>query len=94
MISATKKLQQAHDKMDSLLIKLDRSCALQYLWPEVFDNGSAKSQWAGRAHWRDGLMPKPEHFDHILTVTNGLEEKRQFTYDEVPRILGGGFLIE
>ena len=93
MISAAKKLQQTYDKMSGLMIKLDESFALQCVWPEVFDNGPATSQWAGKAQWRNGLMPKPKHFDHIFTVTNGLEEKREFTYDEVPEILGGGFRI-
>lgn len=64
-----------------------KSFALQQLWPEIFDEGAAKSQWSGKLPFFNG---DPEHLNHIFTVTNGLGEKREFTFEKVPRLLGGG----
>lgn len=85
----TKKIKELVKKQSELIRGLDRSMALEVLWPEVFNHGSASSYWLGKVHSRGGL-PHPLHFHHEFVVTNGLKEKRYFSYHDVPVILGGG----
>lgn len=90
----TLKLNNLMDKgeqRDKALLDLKKSFALQQLWPAVFDEGAAKSQWSGKQPF---FNRDPEHLNHILTVTNGAGEKREFSYEQVPTLLGGGLKHE
>jgi hypothetical protein len=90
MLSELKKKQAEAKKLTD---KLDKALALEYLWPEAFEHGRARSHWYGAAGTscmgfkRPG---EPLHLKHKFTITDGEGNARLFSYDEVPKILGGG----
>ena len=91
MTELTAKLHELHKRRGELIRELDRSRALKSLWMEVFNHGGAKSHWAGLTHNPSGVGGKqPEHKLHEFIVTNGLGESRTFSFNEVPKLLGGG----
>lgn len=89
----TENLQNKLAKAQELTRSLDKSLAMEWLWPEVFEHGRV------RAYWR-GVSPKnqdprtPVHKYHEYVITNGEEEQRSFSFEQVPEILGGGLKRE
>jgi len=76
-----------------LVEQLDKALAIEYLWNSVFDYGDVKSQWIPNPVRRsqfDQLRNPDAHFGETLLVTNAMGETKEFPYDDVPRILGGG----
>ena len=87
----TDKLKDKQAQASALMKKLDRSMAIESLWPEVFDHGRASTYWFGKAHAQFRRLARdPIHMHHEFVMTNGNGEKRMFKYDDVPEVLGGG----
>ena len=83
-------IRTLREKQDALENELDRSLALQGLWPTVFDSGAARSQWVITGGGPRGLVRKKlEAWDNlaILWVYNGEGRKRSFRPSQVPYIL-------
>ena len=96
----TKRLNRLVSEQVHLVEQLDKSLALKSLWNEVFDHGGATSRWSGNPKDPDKMRKlkmcklKREHTDdESLIITNGLGDTREFFYEKVPAILGGGYLI-
>ena len=86
----TDKLTAKQAQARALTKKLDRSIALEYLWPEVFDNGRARGYWLGTQP--NYVAPDlPLHREHEYIITDGKGDKRYFKFDDVPELLGGGY---
>ena len=87
----TDKINSKLDEAKKLTRKLDKSIALEYLWPEAFDHGRARAHWFGKTpstiHFKKG---EPLHLHHEFHITDGDGNKKMFSYDDVPTILGGG----
>lgn len=81
------------------LIDLERSLALEALWPNCFNGrGSVSSEWHGKPKYR---VTRPDsnttrgfvvigpnmYYDLRLRVTNARGVSRDFPQDEVPEIL-------
>lgn len=86
----TDKLNSKLDEAKKLTRKLDKSIALEYLWPEAFDHGRARAHWFGKANHGNAVLNKPVHMYHEFHITDGDGNKKMFSYDDVPTILGGG----
>ena len=83
-------LTAKHKQRDELLGDLEKSLELQKLWPEVFEHGGAKSHWYGLNTPYNHAIRQPTHKYHMFVVTDGSGESRTFSFNEVPKILGGG----
>ena len=93
MPELTAKLQSLtmkHKQRDDLMKDLEKSSALQSLWPEVFESGCARSHWYGLNTPYNHAFSQPTHRHHQFVVTNGLGDSRTFSFNEVPKLLGGG----
>lgn len=68
-----KRARELASQRVALIDELDRSLALQALWPEVFAAGRASSTWLSSY----GNEP-------VLVVTDGNGEQRRFKDSQVP----------
>jgi hypothetical protein len=71
-------------KRDALLRELERSIAIQTLWPEAFAHGAARSSWIGRPITRTLFDIR---YALRLQVTDGAGTVREFPQDDVPAVL-------
>jgi len=55
--------------------ELDRSLAIQDLWPAAFDHGSASSRMSGSIH---------SSAEFLFIIKNGLGEERSFPFWTIP----------
>lgn len=88
------KLQADLSTASELGRSLRKSHTLAKLWPEAFKFGRAKTVWvspSGQSD-REGYYRKDgqHHKYHIFRVTNGAGKIREYTWLEVPILLGGG----
>ena len=91
----TDKLNSKLSKAKALTKKLDRSLALEWLWPEAFNHGRARAYWTGKQPRGMHLTRNdPTHLHHEFRITDGDGEMRSFSYDDTPEILGGGLPTE
>ena len=74
--STIKKIEKLEEEHDELLKELKTSCALQALWPEVFDYPPVRTKFANE----HGKEPRV-HEDYHLWIKNANEEK-SFTLTE------------
>ena len=71
-------------RRDALVGELERSLAIQSLWPEAFAHGGAVSCWIGSPQGRDrGGM----RYALRLRVTDGAGTVREFPQSDVPAVL-------
>lgn len=70
-----------------LQASLERSLAIQQLWPEAFDHGKCTAAWVGKQRVAYKLA---ENSNRALHITCGCGEVQVFEFDKVPKILGGG----
>ena len=91
----TDKLNSKLSEAKALTRKLDRSLALEFLWPEAFDHGRARAHWFGKAQdsRKHGKLD-PVHKRHEFRITDAKGDMRSFAYDDVPDVLGGGLPVE
>jgi len=98
-----KKIQQLleHERAAAdLRRELVRAMMITILWPKVFDNGPAKSSWKDtrppeqRSHYKKLVQGVPFHKGHTFVLTDGAGEVREFPFEQVPEILGGGYIDE
>ena len=91
----TDKLHSKLSEAKALTRSLDKSLALEYLWPEAFNHGRARASWTGTARQGTYLTRNdPTHLHHEFRITDGDGEMRSFSYDDTPEILGGGLPTE
>jgi hypothetical protein len=93
----TDKLHGQLDKAKALTRKLDKALALEYLWPDAFQYGRARSHWFGPSGTNDTRYMRhdqPLHLKHEYIITDGEGNTRSFDYEEVPDILQGGLKKE
>jgi len=93
----TDKLHGKLEEAKRLTHKLDRSLALEYLWPDAFNHGRARAHWFGPSTTEptNYMRPnQPVHLFHEFHITDSKGNKMMFTYYEVPEILGGGLKEE
>lgn len=79
-------IRELTGRRNAALSELERSFALQSLWPDVFAHGRAISCWIGaplQRHWLRGYIV----YALRMRVTNGAGEVREFLQDEVPKVL-------
>ena len=76
-----KRLKELGEERTVLIHKLQRSFALQHIWPRVFEDGSEKV--------RSGFRGNPNNASIRLKfeVHSASGEKRDYDYTEVPSIL-------
>jgi hypothetical protein len=89
----TDKLNSKLAEAREVMLKLDKSLALEYLWPDAFKHGRARAHWFGPAGTNDArYLPHgaPFHLKHEFVVTDAKGNTRSFDYEEVPSILEGG----
>lgn len=88
---AIESLERLEAQRSDLRISLDRSLALQKLWPEAFEGGgSATSQWVVCGGGPRGFSRrKLEAWDEfaLMRVTRTDGKKRTFKPSQVPAIL-------
>ena len=90
MLSELKKKQAEARKLTD---KLDKALALEKLWPEAFDHGRARAHWYGAAGTNDMRFMRPDqpiHLKHEFVITDGEGNVRSFSFDDTPKIFGGG----
>ena len=101
MSKPIKKMQQLlkHERVAAdLRREMLRSMMITTLWPTVFDNGPAKSSWKDtrlpeqRSHYKK--LGVPFYEGHTFVLTDGVGEVREFPFEQVPEILGGGCVDE
>jgi len=68
-------LDKQYCKMSAMQKQMACSCALQELWPEVFDHGACKS-------WVHATPKKV-----IFRLTNGRGETREYPFESIPTVL-------
>ena len=95
----TDTVKSMMEEQSVLMLKLNKSLALEALCPGVFDGeGRAKSQWRVPAqsdrYWR---LAHDKYGDYIykhcggrFVVTMASGKIKMFLFEEVPAILGGG----
>ena len=71
-------------KFQGELERLERSLALESIWPGVFDAGTVTTRWVATPVGRNyrGIV-----YALALTVVSGDGETRTFTRDEVPECI-------
>jgi hypothetical protein len=89
----TDKLHSKVDESKKLMVKLDKSLALEYLWPDAFQYGRARAHWFGPSGTNHTFLmarDQPLHLKHEFVVTDAKGNTRSFDYEEVPTVLQGG----
>lgn len=84
------EIDRIKDEQDRLRLELDRSLALQEIWPEVFNKGKARSQWVVRGggplgHARRSLKGWDDFA--VMYVYDGEGNKKSFKPSQVPNVL-------
>ena len=77
--STIKKIEELGKEHDELLKELKTSCALQALWPDVFDYPPVRTKFADKR----GKKPRIRE-DYYLWIKNDKEEK-SFTLKEAEK---------
>jgi len=77
--STIKKIEELGKEHDELLQELKTSCALQALWPDVFDYPPVRTKFANKR----GKEPRIRE-DYYLWIKNDKEEK-SFTLKEAEK---------
>jgi len=77
--STIKKIEKLGKEQDELLKELKISCALQALWPDVFDYPPVRTRFANEY----GGEPRVTE-DYYLWIKNDKEEK-SFTFNEAEK---------
>jgi hypothetical protein len=84
-----KELNSKLNEAKKLTRKMDKSLALEYLWPEAFEHGRARAYWFGKAAAQRGKPDQPHRY-HEFIITNSKGDSRSFAYEQVPTLLNGG----
>lgn len=72
------KIKELHKKKSDLFDKLERSLAMQKIWPEAFDHGSIKSHVEGSLNYPKEIK---------LVIVNGTGERREILLKDAPRVI-------
>ena len=70
--------------------ELDRSIAIEQLWPEAFEHGRVRAYWVGKQQAGNLVRLHGGHYGHEYHITDSKEECRMFAFNDVPNVLGGG----
>ena len=84
-MSELDRIKDLRAKQDALLAKLERSLALQSLWPEVFAAGKVTSCWIGAPRSRS--ISGGIRYALRLRVETAAGETREFAQADVPAAL-------
>ena len=82
--SALDSLGAKRKEAKQLTCALERSLALQSLWPEVFEFGAVTTKWSELLR---ALPPQPQVVDGVFTITRPDGQQRRFLLAEVPQVL-------
>jgi len=90
--NTAEKLQQLLTEQLYTVSLLDKSLAIKHLWRTAFDYGDVKSRWMSNSvnGSRDTSRDPNAHVGEMFIISNAMGDVKKFSYDDVPRCLGGG----
>ena len=97
-LSKMRELIDHEQTLVDLRQQMLRAMTITTLWPTVFDNGPVTSSWRDtrtpeqRSHYKK--LGVPFYEGHTFVLTDGAGEVREFSFEQVPEILGGGCIDE
>ena len=81
------RLRDSGERRSGLIDELERSMAVQSLWPEVFDAGGVTIAVQLKPVGRDVNRPRVMRYQVSMVVKNKSGEERRFNFEDLPTIL-------